>query len=109
VALYDREKDLATVVFYADKGVEKNVSITFRGSDSEVLREGKSALILDRVENRSLMVLGEEETEITRSAISAPLYYEGEVVGAIQPRATNRMPTGTRTWSCSRESLTSPR
>ena len=87
VALYDREKDLATVVFYADKGVEKNVSITFKGSDSEVLRKGKGALILDRVENRSLMVLGEEETEITRSAISAPLYYEGEVIGAISTQS----------------------
>lgn len=92
VALYDREKDLATVVFYADQGVERNVAITYRGSDSDVLRLGKGAIIYDRVENRSLMVLGEEGTEVTRSAISAPLIYEGEVVGAIstqsyQPKA----------------------
>lgn len=87
VALYDREKDLATVVFYADKGVERNASITYRGSDSEVLRQGKGAMVLDRVENRSLMVLGEEDTEITRSAISAPLRYEGEVIGAISTQS----------------------
>jgi diguanylate cyclase (GGDEF)-like protein len=92
VALYDRERDLATVVFYADQGVERNVAITYRGSDSDVLRLGKGAIVYDRVENRSLMVLGEEGTEVTRSAISAPLIYEGEVVGAIstqsyQPKA----------------------
>ena len=92
VALYDRAKDLATVVFYADQGVERNVAITYRGSDSDVLRLGKGAIVPDRVENHSLMVLGEAGTEVTRSAISAPLIYEGEVVGAIstqsyQPRA----------------------
>jgi len=87
VALYDREKDLATVVFYADQGVERNVAITYRGSDSDVLRLGKGAIVYDRVENRSLMVLGEEGTEVTRSAISAPLIYEGAVVGAISTQS----------------------
>jgi diguanylate cyclase (GGDEF)-like protein len=87
VALYDREKDLATVVFYADQGVERNVAITYRGSDSDVLRQGKGAIVYDRVENRSLMVLGDAGTEITRSAISAPLIYEGSVVGAISTQS----------------------
>lgn len=92
VSLYDKEKDLATVVFYADQGIERNVAISYRGSDSDVLRGGRGTIVYDRVENRSLMVLGEEGTEITRSAISAPLIYEGEVVGTIstqsyQPRA----------------------
>lgn len=87
VSIYDREKDLATVVFYADKGLERNVAITYRGSDSEVLRTGQGAIVADRVKNRSLMVLGDEDTEITRSAISAPLRYEGEVVGAISTQS----------------------
>ena len=87
VALYDRERDLATVVFYADQGVERSVSISYRGSDSDVLRLGKGAIVYDRVENRSLMVLGEAGTEVTRSAISAPLIYEGEVVGAISTQS----------------------
>jgi diguanylate cyclase (GGDEF)-like protein len=87
VALYDREKDLATVVFYADQGIERNVAITYRGSDSDVLRLGQGAIVHDRVENRSLMTLGEEGTEVTRSAISAPLIYEGEVVGAISTQS----------------------
>ncbi len=87
VALYDRETDLATVVYYADKGMERNASITYRGSDSDVLRLGEGAMVRDRVENRSLMVLGEEDTEITRSAISAPLRFEGEVIGALSTQS----------------------
>ncbi len=87
VSLYDRDKDLATVVFYADQGVERSVAITYRGSDSDVLRLGEGAIVYDRVENQSLMVLGEADTEITRSAISAPLIYEGGVVGAISTQS----------------------
>lgn len=87
VALYDREEDLATVVFYADQGVERNVEITYRGSESDVLRMGKSTVVSDRAENLSLMVLGDEGTELTRSAISVPLLYEGEVVGALSTQS----------------------
>jgi len=87
VALYDRESDLATVVFYADQGVEQNVEITYRGSESDVLRLGKSTIVTDRAENLSLMILGEEGTELTRSAISVPLLYEGEVVGTLSTQS----------------------
>ena len=87
VALYDQEKNQATVVFYADRGKEQNVEIRFRGSDSEVLRTGKGAIIEDRVDSLSLMLLGDDETEITRSAMSVPLFYEGEVVGAISTQS----------------------
>ena len=87
VALYDRESDLATVVFYADRGEERNVEITYRGSDSDVLRMGKSTIVSDRADNLSLMVLGEEGTELTRSAISVPLLYEGVVVGTLSSQS----------------------
>ncbi|MFO8175218.1 MAG: diguanylate cyclase [Gemmatimonadota bacterium] len=87
VSLYDKEKDLATVVFYADNGLERNVAITYRGSDSEVLRTGQGAIVEDRVKNRSLMVLGDDRSGITRSAISAPLLYEGKVVGALSTQS----------------------
>jgi len=89
VALYDSEADLATVVFYADKGEEQNVEVTYKGSESDVLRLGQSAIVHDRVESRSLMVLGEEGTELTRSAISAPLLYEGEVIGVVSTQSYN--------------------
>jgi len=68
VALYDREADRATVVFYADKGEERNVEIVYRGSESDVLRLGKG-------------------TELTRSVISAPLLYKGEVMGVISAQS----------------------
>jgi diguanylate cyclase (GGDEF)-like protein len=87
VALYDRKKDLATVVFYADRSEEQNVEITYKGSDSDVLRLGKSTLVKDRAQDHSLMILGEDGSELTRSAISAPLLYEGEVMGAISTQS----------------------
>jgi diguanylate cyclase (GGDEF)-like protein len=95
VALYDRPSDEATVVFYADRGVEQNVEIRYRGSDSDVLRLGKSTLLTDRAADHSLMILGEDGTELTRSAISVPLLYEGEIIGAVsaqsyEPNAYNK-------------------
>jgi diguanylate cyclase (GGDEF)-like protein len=89
VALYDREADRATVVFYADRGVERDVEISYKGSESDVLRLGQSTVVLDRAENLSLMVLGEEGTELTRSAISVPLLYEGVVIGALSTQSYN--------------------
>lgn len=87
VALYDRDKDLATVVFYADRGSEQSVEITYRGSESEVLRTGRGNLVEDRLETRSLMVLGEAGTELTRSAITVPLMYEGKVMGSLSSQS----------------------
>jgi len=87
IALYDQKQDQATVVFYADQGQEEAVDISYRGSDSEVLRTGRGSLIDDGVEKRSLLVLGDEESEITRSAISAALSYEGGVIGAISAQS----------------------
>jgi diguanylate cyclase (GGDEF)-like protein len=83
IALFDRESDLATVVFYADRGEERDVAISFPGSDSQVLRSGEGTIVPDGVESRSLMVLGDPNSEITRSAISVPLLYRGEVTGSI--------------------------
>ena len=87
IALYDQKQDQATVVFYADQGQEQPVEISYRGSDSEVLRTGRGILIDDGVQKHSLLVLGEEESEITRSAISVALSYEGRVIGAISTQS----------------------
>ena len=87
ISLYDAEADLATVVFYADRGEESPCDVTYKGSDSEVIRTGKSTTVEDRLNAQSVMLLGEEETEITRSAISAPLIYKGEVRGAISTQS----------------------
>ena len=83
IALYDAPLDLATVIFYADRGSERRVEISYKGSDSAVIREGRGTVISDRVQAHSLMVLGDEDTEITRSAISVPLLTNDRVIGAI--------------------------
>ena len=95
ISLYDARRDLATIVFFADRGVDRRVEITYRGSDSEVIRSGQAALVEDRAEIQSVMVVGDEEGDVTRSAISAPLRHKGEVVGVLssqsyRPRAYGR-------------------
>jgi diguanylate cyclase (GGDEF)-like protein len=87
VSLYDQAQDLATVVFYADRGRERRVEISYRGSDSAVIRSGRSSLILDGVRDHSLMLLGEEDGEITRSAMAAPLRYKGRVLGSLSTQS----------------------
>ncbi len=87
IALYDEPRDLATVVFYADRGDTRRVEITYRGSDSEVIRSGEASLVEDRSAARALMVLGEEHSEITRSAVSAPMIHGGRVIGVISSQS----------------------
>ncbi|HEX9887442.1 MAG TPA: sensor domain-containing diguanylate cyclase [Longimicrobiales bacterium] len=87
ISMYDQARDLATIVFYADRGQERRVEISYRGSDSEVIREAKPVLIDDRVDLRSLLVLGDESSEVTRAAISAPLLHKGRVLGAISAQS----------------------
>ncbi len=87
ISLFDPQRDLATIVFYADRGTERHVEISYRGSDSDVIRTGEGALVEDRITVRSLMVVGDESTEITRSAITAPLRHKGRVLGAISTQS----------------------
>jgi diguanylate cyclase (GGDEF)-like protein len=87
VSLYDQARDLATIVFYADRGEIRRVSISYRGSDSEVMSSRKACLVTDRLDDRSLLHLGEEDTEITRSAISAPMVHKGRLIGALSAQS----------------------
>lgn len=86
IALYDAATDLATVVFYADQGQERLSEITYKGSESPVIRDGEAVLVQDRLASRSLLVLGDEDVGVTRSAISAPLR-RGRVLGAISAQS----------------------
>jgi diguanylate cyclase (GGDEF)-like protein len=88
ISVYDQARDLATVVFYADRGRERVADISFRGSDSEVIRTGRGSIILDAVQDHSLLLLGDAgEDEVTRAAIAAPLTYKGRVLGAISAQS----------------------
>ena len=87
ISLYDEARDLATVVYFADRGTVRRVDVTYRGSDSEVIRERTPTIVADNLNARSLMLLGEDDTDVTRSAISAPMLYMGRVVGAISAQS----------------------
>jgi diguanylate cyclase (GGDEF)-like protein len=87
VSLYDQARDLATIVFFADRGEVRRVSITYRGSDSEVLRSRKACLVTDRLGDRSLLHLGEDDTDVTRSAISAAMVHKGRLIGAVSAQS----------------------
>jgi len=87
ISLYDPELDLATVVFYADRGKEEEVSIRYPGSRSDVIRTGEPSRVEDRLARRSVVVLGDDSDGVTRSAISAPLRVKGKVVGAISTQS----------------------
>lgn len=87
ISLYDPAEDLATVVFYADQGDDRHPDITYVGSQSEVIRTGQPCMLGNRASVDSLLVLGDEGRELTRSAISAPVRYKGQVIGAISAQS----------------------
>ena len=87
ICLYNQERDLATIVFYADRGNDRRVEISYQGSESEVISSGQAFLVEDRADSKVLMVVGKEDGEVTRSAISAPLRHEGKVLGAISTQS----------------------
>ena len=53
LSLYDDQSDVATVVFSADEGKEGKSGLTYRGSDSEVLRTGTPTAIGDQTDEPS--------------------------------------------------------
>ena len=83
ISRLDEARDLARVVFYADEGREQTTSISYRASESIVLRTGEPALIEDDVKDRSILTLGRDDTDVTRSAITTPVLSHGRVAGAI--------------------------
>lgn len=87
ISLYDQGRDLATVVYYVDHGEVERVDVTYRGSDSEVIRERKAALIEDDLGARSLLMLGDDGTDLARASASAPMIHKGKVVGAISAQS----------------------
>lgn len=87
VALYEPAHDKATIVYFADRGEVQRVNVTFKGSESEVLRTGKPVLVEDRLDDLSLMHLGNDDTDVTRSAISAPMTHKGRVFGSVSAQS----------------------
>lgn len=88
ISLYDEKADLATVVFYADRGDIERPAVTYRGSRSRAIREGRPVVETLDVPRQAIMLLGpESDEEVTRSVMAAPLMREGEVLGVISAQS----------------------
>ena len=87
IALYEPARDTATIVYYADGDEVERTHVTFRGSDSEVLRTGEVVLVEDRLDDRSLLHLGDDHSPVTRAAISAPMIHKGRVLGSVSAQS----------------------
>lgn len=86
IALHDQSRDLARVVFYADRGEVNRVDVAYRGSDSRVIRSRKAYLDNDDLRDGSLMVLG-DDADVAVAAITAPMIHHGRVLGAISAQS----------------------
>ncbi len=87
ISLYEDTEDLATVVFWAEQGRGRFARIPYPGSESVVIQTGRASLIRDSLESRSLLVLGDAGSRLTRSAVTAPLRTGDRVVGAISAQS----------------------
>ncbi len=87
ISLYDPQADHATVVFYVDRGEEYPCDISYKGSDSDVIRTGTSQRVEGPSASESALLTGEEPGEPTRSSLSVPLLYDGEVRGALSAQS----------------------
>jgi len=98
IALHDQSRDLARVVFYADRGKTSRVDLAYRGSDSDVIRSREAKLVNDGLGTKStgktattstngaLMVLG-DGADTAVAAITAPMIHHGRVLGAISAQS----------------------
>ncbi len=87
LALHDHSRDLARIVFYADAGEVKHVDVAYRGSDSEVFRTQRGSIVHDDLTDGALLVLGRKDTAAARSAVTAPILFDGRMLGAISAQS----------------------
>ncbi|NNM34047.1 MAG: GGDEF domain-containing protein, partial [Gemmatimonadetes bacterium] len=90
ISRLDAARDLARVVFYADRDQEQSAAVTYRGSESAVLRTGEPAIVNENVEGRSILTLGTDDSSATQSAITAPIRLHGGIAGAISAQSYRR-------------------
>gem|GEM_PF-278058 len=87
VSLYDADNDRARVVFYADRGQIQHAEIEYPGAGSAVIQSRRATLLNNGLDGRSVLLIGEEGSDLTRSAISAPLVHKGRVLGVISAQS----------------------
>ncbi len=81
LSLYDQERDVATVVLSVADGKECESGVTYRGSDSEVIRTGAPTLPEDQADSGVNLFLEDGESGVARSTLCVPLLC-GERVAA---------------------------
>ncbi len=83
LSLYDESRDRATAVFYADRGDARLTNRTYRASDSAVYRTGDVVVVRQERDVESLVILGDADSGVTRSAVSAPMRHGDRIVGVV--------------------------
>ena len=83
LSLYDDQSDVATVVFSADEGRESKSGLTYRGSDSEVLRTGIPTAIEDQTDTGAGLFPRDGGPDGARSTLVFPLLWRNRVTGAL--------------------------
>ena len=89
LSLYDDQRDVATVVFSADEGGESKSGLTYRGSDSEVLRTGTPTALEDQTDTGAGLFPGDGGSGSTRSTLAVPLLWRSRVSGALAVYASH--------------------
>ena len=83
LSIYDDQSDIATVVFSVDDGSESNSGLTYRGSDSHVLRTGTPTAIEDQTDTGAVPFPEDGGSGAARSTLSVPLLWRDRVMGAL--------------------------
>jgi diguanylate cyclase (GGDEF)-like protein len=83
LSLYDDYSDVATVVFSADESRESSSGLTYRGSDSEVLRTGTPTAVEDQSDADAVLFSEDGGSDVIRSTLSVPLLSGSRVIGAL--------------------------
>jgi diguanylate cyclase (GGDEF)-like protein len=83
LSIYDDSSDIATVVFSVDDGSESSSGLTYRGSDSHVLRTGTATAIEGQTETGAVPFPEDGGPGAARSTLSALLLWRDRVMGAL--------------------------
>ena len=83
LSLYDAQSDVATVVLSVDDGTKSAPGLTYRGSDSEVIRTGTPTAIENQSDAGAILFPVDGKSDVARSTLSVPLLYGDRVIGAL--------------------------
>jgi diguanylate cyclase (GGDEF)-like protein len=83
ISLYDQGRDLARIVYCAHGDRVLDADVSFRGSDSEVIRSQSASFVGDGASDGALLAVAGEPGRSWGSSMSAPMVHQGRVMGLI--------------------------